>query len=101
MHGQHCLSTGSDARPARLLLAPQGLGKTLQTISFLAYMQSERGVAGPSLVVVPLSVISSWLAEFRRWAPHLRVVRVHGSDIAEKLRVRNEARPRRNSLINP
>lgn len=70
----------------------QGLGKTLQTIAFLAYMQAERGVQGPSLVVVPLSVISSWLAEFRRWAPHLRVVRVHGADIAEKLRVRNEAR---------
>ena len=29
--------------------AAQGLGKTLQTISFLAYMQSERGIGGPSL----------------------------------------------------
>ena len=46
----------------------------------------------PCAVVVPLSVISSWMAEFRRWAPHLRVARVHGSDIAEKLRVRNEVR---------
>ena len=44
--------------------------------------------------MVPLSVISSWMAEFRRWAPHLRIARVHGSDIAEKLRVRNEVRAR-------
>ena len=34
----------------------QGLGKTLQTISFLSYLTFERHVAGPSLVVVPLSV---------------------------------------------
>lgn len=40
----------------------QGLGKTLQTISFLSYLKGERDVAGPSLVVVPLSVVSSWCA---------------------------------------
>ena len=32
----------------------QGLGKTLQTISFLAYLKFNRGVEGPHLVVVPL-----------------------------------------------
>ena len=40
----------------------QGLGKTLQTVAFLSYLKNERGVRGPSLVVVPLSVLSSWCA---------------------------------------
>lgn len=38
-----------------------GLGKTLQTIAFLAHLKFVRGVSGPFLVVVPLSVISSWM----------------------------------------
>ena len=52
-----------------------GLGKTLQTISFLATLKFELGVGGPHLVVVPLSVINSWLTEFKKWCPELRVVR--------------------------
>jgi SWI/SNF-related matrix-associated actin-dependent regulator of chromatin subfamily A member 5 len=45
-----------------------GLGKTLQTISFLAWLKFDRGVPGPHLVVAPLSVLSSWMSEFkRRW----------------------------------
>ncbi len=46
-----------DKHPYNPMVAPaQGLGKTLQTISFLSYLTFERNVAGPSLVVVPLSV---------------------------------------------
>ncbi len=75
-----------------MLVGLQGLGKTLQTIAFLAYMQTVRGVAGPSLVVVPMSVLSSWTKEFARWAPHLRIVRVHTSTPEDKMRIRKEAR---------
>ena len=74
------------------LVLLQGLGKTLQTISFLSYMQTERGVGGPSLVVVPLSVLPSWMAEFKRWAPSMRVVRFHCNDVQERLRLRREVR---------
>ena len=38
----------------------QGLGKTLQSIAFLAHLHFVRGVKGPHLVVVPLSVMSNW-----------------------------------------
>lgn len=55
-------------------------------------MQTVRRVAGPSLVVVPMSVLSSWTKEFARWAPHLRVVRVHTSSPEDKLRIRREVR---------
>jgi len=64
-----------------------GLGKTLQTISILAALK-ERGVEGPHLVIVPLSVISSWMNEFRKWCPTMRVVRLHSADRAERERLR-------------
>jgi SWI/SNF-related matrix-associated actin-dependent regulator of chromatin subfamily A member 5 len=65
-----------------------GLGKTLQTISFLAMLKESRNVGGPHLVIVPLSVMSSWMNEFRKWCPSLRVVRVHSSDKRERERIR-------------
>ena len=64
----------------------------MQTISFLAHLHLDRGIAGPSLVVCPLSVISSWMAEFQRWCPSLRVVRIHSSDASERARIRHEVR---------
>ncbi|KAK9859870.1 hypothetical protein WJX84_002821 [Apatococcus fuscideae] len=73
-----------------ILADEMGLGKTLQTISFLAHLHLDRGLPGPSLVVCPLSVISSWMAEFQRWCPQLRVVRIHSSDAAERARIRHE-----------
>ena len=41
-----------------------GLGKTLQTISFLAYLREGRGVKGQHIVIVPKSVVgeSFWIA---------------------------------------
>ena len=38
-----------------------GLGKTLQSISFIAYMVHVRKLPGPHLVVVPLSVLFNWM----------------------------------------
>ncbi|KAL8647938.1 MAG: hypothetical protein Q9210_005265 [Variospora velana] len=60
-----------------------GLGKTLQTLALLQYLKENRKQAAvleqrPSLVVCPLSVLSSWIAEARRWAPELKVLRFHG-----------------------
>ncbi|KAL8821594.1 MAG: hypothetical protein Q9223_000383 [Gallowayella weberi] len=60
-----------------------GLGKTLQTLSLIQYLKEQhRSSVGaenrPSLVVCPLSVLSSWMAEARRWAPGLKVLRYHG-----------------------
>ncbi|KAI4114708.1 MAG: hypothetical protein LQ345_004563 [Seirophora villosa] len=60
-----------------------GLGKTLQTLALLQWMKENQRQAAtseqrPSLVVCPLSVLSSWIAEARRWAPGLKVLRFHG-----------------------
>ena len=62
-----------------------GLGKTLQTLSLFQYLKENRQLSAssdelrPCLVVCPLSVLSSWMAESRRWTPGLKVLRFHGS----------------------
>lgn len=55
-----------------------GLGKTLQTIGFLAYLQATMNKKGPHLIVVPLSVLSNWISEIERFCPSFRAVRFHG-----------------------
>jgi SWI/SNF-related matrix-associated actin-dependent regulator of chromatin subfamily A member 5 len=58
-----------------------GLGKTLQTLSLIQYLKEnepKRGQIRPFLVICPLSVLSSWMAESRKWTPGLKVIRFHG-----------------------
>ncbi len=61
-----------------------GLGKTLQTLSLFQYLKEKRlsseseAETRPFLVVCPLSVLSSWIAEARKWTPGLKVLRFHG-----------------------
>ncbi len=75
-------------RTNAILADEMGLGKTLQTIAFLAALR-ERGLGGPHLVTVPLSVLGSWKSEFQRWCPDMRVVRLHSADKAERERLRS------------
>lgn len=56
-----------------------GLGKTIQYISFLAYLAQYRNKPGKHLVLVPKSTLSNWVLEFSRWVPALRVLRFHGN----------------------
>ncbi len=60
-----------------VLADDMGLGKTLQA---LAIISTER-VAGtpPSLVICPKTLISTWVAESKRFTPDLRVVAVEGN----------------------
>ncbi|KAI8610533.1 P-loop containing nucleoside triphosphate hydrolase protein [Chytriomyces sp. MP71] len=55
-----------------------GLGKTLQTLSLLSWMKESGGKPGPYLVVCPLSVLSSWENEIKRWTPTMTYIRFHG-----------------------
>lgn len=61
-----------------------GLGKTLQTLSLVQYLKENDPKVGvgrtqrPFLVVCPLSVLSSWMAEAKKWAPGLKTIRFHG-----------------------
>ncbi len=55
-----------------------GLGKTVQVLALLASRSAGR--SGPSLVVVPRSLLSNWIAEAERFTPWLRVLPYQGRD---------------------
>lgn len=72
-----------------------GLGKTLQTLSLIQYLketkkQSTSSQLRPSVVVCPLSVLNSWMAEARKWTPSLKVLRFHGP-MSERMRLKQVA----------
>ena len=50
----------------------------MQVIALLAYLVGERCVRTPSLVVVPASVRANWAAEFKEWAPKLKIIEYFG-----------------------
>ncbi len=54
-----------------------GLGKTIQVLALLI-SRAARDDAGPSLVVVPRSVVFNWLDEAQRFVPTLKVAAYHG-----------------------
>jgi len=49
-----------------------GLGKTVQVLALLEQRRAAK--AGPSLVVVPKSIVFNWKAEAKRFAPQLRLL---------------------------
>jgi non-specific serine/threonine protein kinase len=64
-----------------------GLGKTIQVIALLLGVKKARPAsskAGPSLLVVPASLIANWTAELERFAPSLSYAIVHPSDAPAK-----------------
>lgn len=57
-----------------------GLGKTVQTVSFLAYLHEKKGVRNPHLILAPLSTLhGNWRFEFKKWWPSLRIVVYEGA----------------------
>lgn len=62
-----------------ILADEMGLGKTVSACAFISSLYFEFKVRMPCLVLVPLSTMPNWLAEFTLWAPHLNVVEYHGS----------------------
>jgi hypothetical protein len=61
-----------------VLADDMGLGKTLQVLAHLLLEREQGRPAGPSLVVAPLSLLFNWEREAERFAPELRVRRLHG-----------------------
>ncbi|CAM8921839.1 unnamed protein product [Rhodiola kirilowii] len=60
------------------ILADQmGLGKTIQTIGFLAHLKG-KGLDGPYLIIAPLSTLSNWVNEIQRFTPSINAIVYHG-----------------------
>lgn len=51
----------------------------MQVIAMLCYFVEVRKCETPFLVVAPSSVLPNWSAEFKRWAPGLKVVEYKGT----------------------
>ncbi|KAI7734217.1 hypothetical protein M8C21_029963 [Ambrosia artemisiifolia] len=57
-----------------ILADEMGLGKTVQSVSMLGFLQNSQQIHGPFLVVVPLSTLSNWAKEFRKWLPDMNMI---------------------------
>jgi superfamily II DNA or RNA helicase len=62
-----------------VLADDMGLGKTLQTIAHLSAEKASGRMQAPNLVLMPTSLIGNWQRELKKFAPHLKVVVLHGS----------------------
>ena len=55
-----------------------GLGKTIQMIALWLHEREEGDPPGPTLLVVPMSLVGNWQREIARFAPSLKVMVHHG-----------------------
>lgn len=69
-----------------------GLGKTIQVIALLCNLYEE-DITSRNLIVVPLSTIPNWKNEFKRFAPKLPVIILHGTR-EERQHLKNQAMKR-------
>ena len=57
-----------------------GLGKTIQLIALWLHERESGSLPGPTLLVVPMSLVGNWQREIERFAPSLRVMVHHGHE---------------------
>lgn len=57
-----------------------GLGKTAQTIAHITIEHEQGRLDRPALIVVPTSLVTNWIDELTKFAPHLRTAVLHGLD---------------------
>ncbi|XP_078670176.1 lymphocyte-specific helicase-like isoform X2 [Branchiostoma floridae x Branchiostoma belcheri] len=71
-----------------ILADEMGLGKTVQCIALFAELIGE-GMIGPFMIVAPLSTLSNWYSEFRRFSPKVPVLIYHGTQ-AQRTKLRRK-----------
>ncbi len=79
MKGYAWLRFMSDLGLGACLADDMGLGKTVQVIALLLHRVEATKRA--SLLVVPASLIPNWRAELQRFAPSIRVMVAHSSEV--------------------
>lgn len=55
----------------------RGLGKTIQSVSVMHLLSTEKNIRGPFLVVAPLSTIAHWKREVLHWT-WMNIIVFHG-----------------------
>ena len=77
--GYEWLMTLDALKMGGILADDMGLGKTVQMISAIARYVQDTPQHLPSLIVAPTTLLFNWLSEFGRFAPHLTVEMIRGS----------------------
>ena len=62
-----------------ILADDMGLGKTVQVLALLQSRRARRQSKGPSLIVVPRSLVFNWVQEAEKFCPRLRVLDYTGT----------------------
>ncbi|XP_041792570.1 E1A-binding protein p400 isoform X5 [Chelmon rostratus] len=57
-----------------ILADETGLGKTVQTVAYMAHLAGQEGIWGPHLIVVRTCKLLNWEVEFKRWCPGLKIL---------------------------
>ncbi|CAN6309562.1 unnamed protein product [Urochloa humidicola] len=82
------------------MLADQmGLGKTIQTIGFLAHLKG-KGMHGPYMIIAPLSTLSNWVNEISRFVPSVTSIIYHGDKVA-RAEIRRKFMPTTKNAVSP
>jgi len=82
-HGLRWLHLLSRLRLGACLADDMGLGKTIQVLALLLVRKRAEGPA-PSLLLAPASLLANWAQEAARFAPGLRVLVAHTSEMPAK-----------------
>ncbi|XP_049623130.1 DNA excision repair protein ERCC-6-like [Suncus etruscus] len=74
-----------DGRKGGILADDMGLGKTVQVIAFLSGM-FDASLVNHVLLIMPTNLIITWVKEFVKWTPGMRVKTFHGPSKDERNR---------------
>src|SRR6516225_4421650 len=61
-----------------------GLGKTIQVLALLLVLRQQSNGPAPGLLVAPASLLANWTSELERFAPSLKAVIAHPSEMPAK-----------------
>ncbi|XP_062940747.1 DNA excision repair protein ERCC-6-like [Cynocephalus volans] len=88
----------SNGRKGGILADDMGLGKTVQIIAFLSGM-FDASLVNHVLLIMPTNLISTWVKEFVKWTPGMRVKTFHGPSKDERTRNLNRIQQRNGIII--
>jgi len=77
--GFYWMSLLTDNEIGGCLADDMGLGKTIQTIALIQHLR-EAGIEGSMLIIVPVSTLFNWEAEFDKFAPSAKYMVHRGVD---------------------
>lgn len=67
-----------------ILADDMGLGKTIEVLAHLHSEKHAGRLQRPALVVAPTSLLDNWVREAGRFAPTLKVLKIHGASRADR-----------------